>query len=186
MALHCVQPSAHGVQSASTGEVAPPASAVDGYPAESTIAAKDFCVPWNGRKSPERVLHELGRRTVGAALPYHGQCNHTGKVFGVGVFKTGTTSLSTHLRQLGYTPCGYTQGWYGIGNRELFFQNFDGPSLRKSIQAKPVLRDYVRALANATLSATDGPWLFHHQVIETLPRRPSPPAHHQPCRRRAH
>jgi hypothetical protein len=160
-------------------------------------------------------MEYLGGRTVPDAIPYHGQCTHTGKVFGVGVFKTGTTSLSADLRQLGYIPCGSASGWVsalpalyrqissnhvparappvrsklaaqllphcagptltltlslipqiGIGHKELFYQNFDGPSLRKSIQASPVLRDFVRALGNATLSATDGPWLFHYQVSE--------------------
>lgn len=99
-------------------------------------------------------------------LPYQGKCSHTGKVFGVGVFKTGTSSLSAELRTLGYTSCAKTRGFWIVKATKGRYYYFDGPTLRQAIQADPETRYALRAMANLTLSATDGPWLFYHEVKE--------------------
>ena len=157
--------------------------AVGSSPAESTVPAPEFCQQASDTGDVQRVHDLLGGRIVSGTLPYTGQCKHTGKVFGVGVFKTGTTSLSAELRQLGYASCAMARGWWGIGANPLiranplFFQNFDGPSLRRSIEANPLMREAVRAEANATLSATDAPWLFFFKVSPRQPRARSPHTH---------
>jgi hypothetical protein len=50
--------------------------------------------------------------------------------------------------------------------RSHLHHSFDGPAMREAIQADEEMRHTFRALVNATLSATDGPWLFHHEVTQ--------------------
>ena len=141
------------------------------------MPAPEFCGQARETGDVQRIHDLLGGRRVSGTLPYTGRCKHTGKVFGVGVCKTGTTSLSAELGQLGYASCAMTRGWWAIGKQPLFFQNFDGPSLRRSIEASPLMREAVRAEANATLSATDAPWLFFFKVSPPQPRARSPHTH---------
>jgi hypothetical protein len=137
---------------------------VGSFLAESTVPGAEFCEQGSCGISEEQRIHDwLGGRIVSDPLPYAGKCKHTGKVFGVGMFKTGT-SLSADLRRLGYATCRCAKGWWSIGRREFFFLNFDGPSLRRRIEANPLYREALRAQANATLSATDAPWLFFFKV----------------------
>jgi hypothetical protein len=117
-------------------------------------------------KKRQATASEIPQGMVMDQLPYHGQCNHRGKVFGVGVFKTGTSSLSRELSDLGYTPCAQARGFFLFGGAKLKYYFFDGPVMRQAIQADPEMRRDLRAVVNMTLSAADGPWLFYHKASE--------------------
>lgn len=140
------------------------------YPESGGFPATDFCSWANSRSNIQTPKHKQlwrdfthGRKWISSRLPYLGACTHTGPVFGVGLFKTGTTSLSHIMnRELGYTSCGATGGFYPIVG--VWRKFWDGPATVHHVLGNDSLRTHVRTMANGTLHASDGPWLFFFKV----------------------
>mmetsp|Transcript_22114 Transcript_22114/g.32963 ORF Transcript_22114/g.32963 Transcript_22114/m.32963 type:complete len:422 (+) Transcript_22114:51-1316(+) len=92
---------------------------------------------------------------------YLGPCKHKGKVFGIGLFKTGTSSLMQAFVNLGYQPDNLTKTFdfsYTGSNQ------FDESMVLERIDESTRTPPYVKVLDSAQ-SAVDGPWLFLYERL---------------------
>mmetsp|Transcript_23063 Transcript_23063/g.32250 ORF Transcript_23063/g.32250 Transcript_23063/m.32250 type:complete len:247 (+) Transcript_23063:464-1204(+) len=97
-------------------------------------------------------------------LRYNASCGHKGRVYGIGLFKTGTTSLIPALKGLGYSASKETSGF----NSHLFggLQMCDDLSVSQALDGwgptiKSIEHGRVPSAArylDTSLAAADGPW----------------------------
>lgn len=94
-------------------------------------------------------------------LVYSGACRHRGRVFGVGVFKTGTTSLVNALDILGYKKRRVTEGFFPhyTGSQAMFDEQMTQRKLEDWSGAGSHLESIAHVLDKSQCAA-DGPWLF--------------------------
>jgi len=81
------------------------------------------------------------------------------KVFGIGMFKTGTKSLGKALRMLGYAPV-KDRPWFVLKDNRGNFDNF-----AKDRKNWPKFFDAVKATANVHQGFADAPWLFLYKEL---------------------
>ena len=103
---------------------------------------------------------------------YQGNCTHTDPVFGIGMFKTGVTSLGATLDELGYTSQRPFGGFFPYKVRYMY-DNLMARSLLPTVIAKNFTfaknAGGWRGIEEAfcmTLHSKDGPWLFSFDLLE--------------------
>ncbi|GAB5368931.1 hypothetical protein AAMO2058_001361700 [Amorphochlora amoebiformis] len=136
---------------------------------------------WRHQGMPAaQITYQLGeelsrRRGEGARINkqslrqrYNGSCRHRGRVFGVGVTKTGTSSLISGLDLLNYTSKGPTNGvsfMYG-GAYSGWWDDFAAGEVIEE-WAGSVKYSGRTYYLDKTLTAGDIPWLFMYKELDT-------------------
>eukprot|EP00240_Pyramimonas_obovata_P004221 CAMPEP_0118926894 /NCGR_PEP_ID=MMETSP1169-20130426/4501_1 /TAXON_ID=36882 /ORGANISM="Pyramimonas obovata, Strain CCMP722" /LENGTH=368 /DNA_ID=CAMNT_0006868549 /DNA_START=361 /DNA_END=1464 /DNA_ORIENTATION=+ len=132
----------------------------------NTVPAEAFC-DWLKIHRRDRNVTNISPLLQGRAVEpfkYHGSCKHSGRVFGSGLFKTGTTSLAFKLKALQYVQCHITRGYFSLPSLVSWYHH--PPSVVKRAVADRELRHFMRTVSTATLSAADGPWLFFYKEFD--------------------
>ncbi|ETO03247.1 hypothetical protein RFI_34165 [Reticulomyxa filosa] len=100
------------------------------------------------------------------------RCNHKKRVFVIGLFKTGTTSMNAALSRLGYRcfwrSCQFVPAWeYGMSKSEFWqylFMSADTIEWMHKVE-EGYLRD-LRDWSDRAGSVGDGPWLFLYTLLD--------------------
>ena len=103
-------------------------------------------------------------------LPQNAKCKHTGKVFAVGIMKTGTTSMSAALKTLGYScygdSCIHVGNWDYLIDVVHLWQPQEVINL-SILKIKELWKRYLKDSFNG-LNFGDSPWCFMYPIFDKL------------------
>ena len=133
----------------------------------------------SGSQSFELFPHIPTQQPIPAVHPPNNNSQHLGKVFGIGYYKTGTTSLSEALTQLGFrtfswkTDCpinmrmlSHRYNTLGYWFQKSLFPYQVGTVDISWLFVHPYLLDAVKYVSSRASNFADGPWLYIYRILD--------------------
>ena len=106
-------------------------------------------------------------------------CDFNGKVFGIGMFKTGTKTLRESLKKLGYFGYYTERFWMPIDwyTHIMDMYRFSSDDISWMFYQSDIIKQ-ILARSDISYSFGDGPWLFAYHLFDqyySVPPKPKPP-----------